>query len=100
MLGAAILGSVAAGVHPDVSVAMAKMSSLSEKFAPQSGAVSARHDTRFAIFEQLQSIARQAAQLLRICPSDRYVRRYPFIGGGVSRHFTCTFEVNAEGLLC
>jgi FGGY-family pentulose kinase len=63
LLGAAILGSVAAGVHPDIPVAMAKMSTLSGKFAPQSGAVRAQHDARFAIFEQLQSVARQAALL-------------------------------------
>ncbi len=63
LLGAAILGSVAAGVHPNIPAAMAGMSSFAGRFEPQGGAVRARHDARFAIFEQFQSVARQAALL-------------------------------------
>lgn len=61
LLGAAILGSVAAGIHPDICDAMDKMSSFSSRYLPQAGAVRDLHDARFKIFEQLQSVARQAA---------------------------------------
>jgi len=61
LLGSAILGSVAAGIHPDIPEAMAAMSSFSDRYIPQTGAVRALHDARFQIFEQLQSVARRAA---------------------------------------
>jgi D-ribulokinase len=61
LLGTAILGSVAAGLHSNMTAAMAGMSSLSEKFAPQSGGVRELHAQRFDIFEQLQTVARHAA---------------------------------------
>ncbi len=61
LLGSAILGSVAAGVHEDISAAMAEMSSFAARYKPQGGAVRDLHDARFKIFEQLQQIARQAA---------------------------------------
>ena len=61
LLGAAILGSVAAGLHPDIPAAMAEMSSFAETFAPQGGAVGQRHQARFEVFCQLQSVARGIA---------------------------------------
>ncbi len=61
LLGSAILGSVAAGIHPDIHVAMDKMSSFSSRYTPQTGKVRDLHDNRFKIFEQLQLVARQAA---------------------------------------
>jgi ribulose kinase len=63
LLGAAVLGSVAGGVHTDVHGAMEKMSSFASRYIPQAGSVSALHDARFQIFEQLQSVARQAAKI-------------------------------------
>lgn len=63
LLGAAILGSVAAGLHQDIPTAMAAMSSFSTKFTPQAGAVSELHEARFDIFEQFQTVARKAAML-------------------------------------
>lgn len=62
LLGSAILGSVAAGVHKDIHEAMEKMSSFASRYTPQKGAVRELHDARFDIFEQLQSTARQAAK--------------------------------------
>lgn len=61
LLGSAILGSVAAGIHADIHVAMDKMSTFSSRYTPQTGKVRDLHDNRFKIFEQLQSVARQAA---------------------------------------
>lgn len=61
LLGSAILGSVAAGVHPDIHQAMEKMSRFATRYKPQTGEVRQLHDARFKIFEQLQSVARQAA---------------------------------------
>ncbi|MFT4674627.1 MAG: D-ribulokinase [Reinekea sp.] len=63
LLGSAILGSVAAGVHDDIPAAMAEMSSFSRRFEPQIGTVQALHVERFAIFERLQAIARQSVNV-------------------------------------
>ncbi len=65
LLGSAILGSVAGGVHNDIHEAMKKMSSFATRYTPQKGQVRELHDDRFEIFEQLQSIARQAAKRLK-----------------------------------
>ena len=61
LLGSAILGSVAGAVHPDIQDAMERMSSFAVRYLPQIGPTRALHDARFKIFEQLQSVARQAA---------------------------------------
>jgi D-ribulokinase len=61
LLGSAILGSVAAGIHADIHDAMDKMSSFASRYTPQTGPARKLHDRRFKIFEQLQSVARQAA---------------------------------------
>ena len=61
LLGSAILGSVAGGIHSDIHRAMEKMSTFAARYQPQTGEVRQLHDVRFKIFEQLQSVARQAA---------------------------------------
>jgi D-ribulokinase len=61
LLGSAILGSVAGGIHVDIHDAMDKMSSFASRYTPQTGPTRELHDRRFKIFEQLQSVARQAA---------------------------------------
>ena len=63
LLGSAILGAVAGGVYEDIPTAMHQMSSFAGIYEPQSGAVRTLHDDRFAIFEQLQIVARDAARL-------------------------------------
>lgn len=60
LLGAAILGSVAAEIHKDIGDAMDKMSAFGSHYSPQTSAMKL-HARRFNIFEQLQSVARQAA---------------------------------------
>jgi D-ribulokinase len=62
LLGSAILGSVAGGVHSDIHDAMERMSSFASRYVPQAGPARALHDARFKIFEQLQSVARLAAK--------------------------------------
>lgn len=61
LLGSAMLGSVAGGVHTDIHDAMDKMSSFASRYAPQPGPARDLHDKRFKVFEQLQSVARQAS---------------------------------------
>lgn len=61
LLGSAILGSVAGGVHSDIHQAMEKMSTFAARYKPQTGEMRKLHDSRFRIFEQLQSVARRAA---------------------------------------
>ena len=61
LLGSAILGAVAAGLHSDIHAAMEAMSSFAARYAPQGGEVGQTHEARFAVFEKLQSVARDAA---------------------------------------
>ena len=62
LLGAAMLGSVAAGAFADVAAAMAGMSRTGMRFMPQEGPVAALHRARFDAFCQLQGLARQLRQ--------------------------------------
>ena len=56
------LGAVAAGVYSDIPTAMERMSRFARVHEPQGGAIRDLHDARFSIFEQFQSVARQAAR--------------------------------------
>jgi D-ribulokinase len=62
LLGAAMLGSVAAGLHPDVRSAMAGMSRIDTTYAPLGGAIAAVHAARYQAFGQLQRVARNIRQ--------------------------------------
>jgi FGGY-family pentulose kinase len=62
LLGAAILGSVAAGLEANIHIAMEHMSSFGARYTADIGETRNLHDHRFRIFEQLQSVARQAAR--------------------------------------
>jgi D-ribulokinase len=59
LLGAAILGSVAAGLFDDVQSAMKSMSHVRNIYHPVQGALAALHETRFRAFIKLQSLARE-----------------------------------------
>ncbi len=59
LLGAAILGAVAGQAHGSVTDGMSAMSSLGARFHPDPTAV-ARHNARFAVYEDLQAVARGA----------------------------------------
>ncbi|MCA1322507.1 FGGY-family carbohydrate kinase [Herbaspirillum sp. alder98] len=59
LLGAAILGSVAAGIYGDVAAAMAGMSRVSRRVEPCGGVIATLHDARFAAFGRLQGMARE-----------------------------------------
>ena len=61
LLGSAILGAVAGGVHGDVGTAMAAMSRAGTTCEPATGAVADLHGARFRAFERLQGVAREIA---------------------------------------
>lgn len=56
LLGASILGGVAAGLYPDMSAAMSAMTRAERRYAPQGGEIAALHDRRYAAFVKLQSL--------------------------------------------
>lgn len=58
LLGAAMLGAMASGTHPDAAAAMAAMSGTARLFAPATGDLAALHDRRYAAFTALQQTAR------------------------------------------
>ena len=59
LLGAAMLGGVAAGAFSDVAAAMVGMSEIGTTYAPCAGVHKSLHDRRFDAFERLQTIAQQ-----------------------------------------
>lgn len=59
LLGAAILGSVAAGVFADIRSAMASLSRTDGTYAPADGKAAEQHARRYAAFQQLQAVARE-----------------------------------------
>lgn len=59
LLGAAMLGSVAAGAFGAVEAAMAGMSQIGASYEPQGGEIAALHQARFSAFGRLQSLAKQ-----------------------------------------
>jgi D-ribulokinase len=58
LLGAAMLGAVAAGRYADLSIAMPAMSRLGDVFTPATGDVRAWHDKRYEAFLALQAVGR------------------------------------------
>jgi ribulose kinase len=68
LLGAAMLGTVAAGRYHSLLEAMKAMSALSTVFFPAGGAIGSLHENRYRAFELLQS-------------ADREIRRFVAAGG-------------------
>jgi D-ribulokinase len=62
LLGAAMLGGVAAGCFDSVRLAMTRMSRVSKIYAPAAGDIAAQHEARFRAFRRLQSVAREIRQ--------------------------------------
>ena len=62
LLGAAILGSVAAGLFSDVREAMTGLTAVDTTFAPAGGAHAATHTARYEGFKTLQSVASKLRQ--------------------------------------
>ncbi|MDX8524409.1 FGGY-family carbohydrate kinase [Mesorhizobium sp. MSK_1335] len=58
LLGAAMLGAVAAGHYPDLSTAMPSMSRLGEAFRPATEVMRTWHDRRYEAFLALQTVGR------------------------------------------
>ncbi|MCP8896127.1 FGGY-family carbohydrate kinase [Shinella daejeonensis] len=59
LLGAAILGSVAAGAFADVRAAMAALSAVDRRYEPAAGGIAALHARRYEAFTRLQSLGRE-----------------------------------------
>ena len=59
LLGAAMLGAVAAGRFSDVPAAMAAMSQIGRRYAPAGGRIAGLHDARYRAFKRLQSVTRE-----------------------------------------
>jgi D-ribulokinase len=59
MLGAAMLGAVAAGCCDSVRAAMSTMSAIGRRYEPAGGEIAALHATRFHAFIRLQAVARE-----------------------------------------
>ena len=60
LLGAAILGSVAANAFPDVRSAMAALSTMDRTYQPKDGDTAVLHARRYDVFRGLQDFARAA----------------------------------------
>jgi len=59
LLGAAMLGAVAGGLHRDVQTAMSGMSHVGRTYAPVQGALADLHASRYRAFQQLQAVGRE-----------------------------------------
>ena len=55
LLGGAMLGAVAAGVHEDLPAAMAAMSGSGTVLTPRGGEIAAYHQKKFEVFERMQA---------------------------------------------
>ena len=60
LLGAAMLGALAAGAFPNLRAAMAAMARDAETILPAGGRIAAFHTAKRAIFEELQSLDRSS----------------------------------------
>ena len=58
LLGAAMLGALAAGLYPDMASAMARMSHAGRRYDPAGAEIAVVHDQRFSAFTALQETAR------------------------------------------
>jgi FGGY-family pentulose kinase len=65
LLGSAMLGAVAGGLHPDIQAAMAAMSHAGEVIAPTPGDVRAYHDAKYAIFRRMYDDQVAYADMMR-----------------------------------
>ncbi|WP_246793643.1 FGGY-family carbohydrate kinase [Burkholderia perseverans] len=63
LLGAAMLGGVAGGLHGDVRAAMRAMSRIGRRYTPAGGDLAALHAARYRAFERLQQVAREIREI-------------------------------------
>lgn len=66
LLGAAILGSVAAAAYPDVATAMSGMTRVGKTCVPRGGKIALAHQRRYNAFVQLQNLQRQLQSDARV----------------------------------
>jgi D-ribulokinase len=70
LLGAAMLGAVAAGAFADLGGAMAAMAQDGASLSPAGARIAALHAAKRAVFEDLQQVERRARQIMATRPSD------------------------------
>ncbi|OHV77106.1 FGGY-family carbohydrate kinase [Rhizobium sp. LCM 4573] len=59
LLGSAILGSVAAGLFPNIREAMTQLSGVDRTYTPSGGKIAAAHAHRYSDFTRLQALGRE-----------------------------------------
>ncbi|OWW04502.1 ribulokinase [Rhizobium sp. R72] len=64
LLGAAMLGAVAAGFYPDIAKAMTVMSQIEKVYCPALGAARERHDRHYQAFQLLQQTGRKLRDVI------------------------------------
>jgi len=62
LLGAAMLGAVAAGAYPDLGAAMAAMARDGETIAPAAGRLAAFHAAKRSVYEDMQRLDKRARE--------------------------------------
>lgn len=70
LLGAAMLGAVAAGHQPNLRNCMSSMSHVGARFAPATGALATLHDARFEAYQAMQSADRTLRKKLQTIRGD------------------------------
>lgn len=66
LLGAAMLGAIAAGAFPNLPAAMAVMARDAETIRPAGGRIAAFHAAKRAVFEDLQSLDRSSRERMAV----------------------------------
>ena len=64
LLGSAMLGAVAGGVHPDIPAAMSAMSRAGQVVQPTGGEAAAFHDAKYRVFQRMYADQKAYASMM------------------------------------
>jgi FGGY-family pentulose kinase len=65
LLGAAILGAVASGAHPDILDAMKSMNAVGKRIQPEKGSVTEYHNRKYQVFRRMYDDQMAYGELMR-----------------------------------